>query len=367
MTAVLVIGLGRIGSMISMNLMERGVDVIVSDIYKEKIEKLRSYFETKIINVTDLKDVALKTKDVDYVITALPGPIAYKGIYNLLKTGKNVIDISFYPENVWNLDEVARGSRVIYIPDAGLAPGLSNILAGRIDYKLEGAKSINIYVGGVSYEPDDILGLALTWSPIDLVDEYIRPARIRKDGKILAVDPLSITGTIKIPRIGEMEFFVSDGLRTTLKTMKHVRNMKELTLRYKGHFEKIKFLRKLGLFTNGNIIYDKMRLELNRITSLLLDEYITNKYKDKVILYVYGEKKNREIKYFLEKSYDAERKISAMAMTTGYTAATIAEIALKGLIQGNGIIPPELLGKNKEFFKMFLKIMKEKSVVIKKL
>ena len=56
-----------------------------------------------------------------------------------------------------------------------------------------------------------------------------------------------------------LEAFNTDGLRTLLKTMSHVPNMKEKTLRYPGHVEYVRVLKESGFLdqdtinVNGNV------------------------------------------------------------------------------------------------------------------
>ena len=149
--------------------------------------------------------------------------------------GKAVVDTSFMEEDPFTLDETARRHRAIYVPDAGYAPGATNILSGRM-YKKEGVKRIEIIVAGLPVSCTEPFRHALTFNVEGMIDEYTRPARILRAGKVETVDPLSEISAV--PFSGSMyDAFYSDGLRTLLRTVS-VEEMFEKTLRYPGlwHF-----------------------------------------------------------------------------------------------------------------------------------
>jgi len=366
MSDIMLIGVGNIGSYIAYRLREYGLKVVLADYNEAILNKFKDEFETRKINVLNLNNVSENIKDIEWVLTALPGNIAYEGIKNIILCKRNIVDISFYSQNVWGFEDLVRKMRVLYMPDAGFAPGLSNILAGKIFRELGGVENLFIYVGGLSYEYDNFLGIALTWSTYDLIDEYIRPARKISNYKVIKVDPLNETGLINIPGVGEFEYFISDGLRTLLKTLSSVKNMAEYTIRYKGHIKYMKFLKKLGLLNHRDIIIDDNRIRRSILLKKLLEESIRNRYMDKTILYVYGSNGERESRYLHLNTYDNTNKKSAMAIDTGSIASSITILGLEGIIKKYGIFPPEYIGLNDELYKEFNKIMNKFNIHLNK-
>ena len=67
----------------------------------------------------------------DLVVTAVPGFMGYKTLEAVIDAGKNVVDISFFPEDVLQLDKLAKKKNVTVITDCGVAPGVSNFIIGR--------------------------------------------------------------------------------------------------------------------------------------------------------------------------------------------------------------------------------------------
>jgi len=183
----------------------------------------------------------------------------------LVDLGVNVVDVSYFPEDPYKLSDLALRRKVKIVIDAGFAPGLSNILLGKFSQKYGGLKVGRIYVGGLSMDPNIPLGLVLTWSAEDLIDEYVRPARIILNGKQLSVDPLSMVGRIEIPKLGLMEYFVSDGVRTMLKTFNDAVELVEYTLRYPGHINVMMTLKNLGFLSEASLKLMVMKFLLEEL------------------------------------------------------------------------------------------------------
>ena len=362
----MILGIGNIGSFIGYRLREYGLEVVLADYNQRILDKFRDEFETRKINVLNPDNVSENTKDIEWILVALPGNIAYEGVKNIILNKKNIVDISFYSEDVWDLEKTIDKMKIVYIPDAGFAPGLSNILVGKIFRELDGFEDLYIYVGGLSYEYDGFLGIALTWSTYDLIDEYIRPARKISNYKIVKVDPLEETGSINIPNAGEFEYFISDGLRTLLKTFSNVRNMAEYTIRYKGHIRYMKFLKKIGLLSHDYIQVNN-KIKRSKILEKLFEESIRNRYMDKTILYVYGSKGGTESRYLHLNTYDNADKISAMAIDTGSVASSILILWLKETIKKHGIFPPEYIGLDEELYEKFNKILRKFHIYLNKI
>ena len=363
MCTLLLIGAGRIGSIILRDMVRRGYEVIVLSRSEERLKELKKEYGVSgvlgnALSKHVLEDVINK-HNIKYVLTALPGRIAFNVIRNLIDIGVNIIDVSFYPEDIFKLDDLAKRKNVIVVPDAGIAPGLSNILAGKIYSEMESIDSIEIYVGGVAKDKGAPLGLAGTWSIDDLLDEYIRPTRLIEEGEVKVVDPLSITGTVRIPGLGTFEYFVSDGLRTMTKTLREVKKLVEYTIRYPGHVTVMRELRRLGLLNDREIQINDGKINVRKVIVKLLEEALSKNTRDRVILYVKGaglkNGSSRVVEYLLHQEYDEREKISAMAKTTAYSFTAIANLIVKGRISYTGVYPPEYIGMDRKLYDQVLK------------
>ena len=109
----------------------------------------------------------------------------------------------------------------------------------------------------------------LDFRPIDVIEEYTRPARYIENGKLVIRPALSDPEFINFDKVGTLEAFNSDGLRTLADTLK-APNMKEKTLRYPGHIEKILVLRESGFFSQKEIEVNGKKIKPIDFTSKLL-------------------------------------------------------------------------------------------------
>jgi len=239
MKKILVLGAGMIGRAIVKD-MAKYYEVNVIDINKDNLSKLKNQERVKVIksDATDLKSLKKYSSDCNLIISAVPGFLGFEVLKKIIKCKKNVVDLSFFGEDAFELDELAQRNKITVVVDCGVAPGLSNIILGYHNSKMK-IDSFECMVGGLPVKREWPYQYKAPFSPIDVIEEYTRPSRIVKDGKIIVKEALSDVETITVEPVGELEAFNTDGLRSLLKTMK-IQNMTEKTLRYPGHTELMK-------------------------------------------------------------------------------------------------------------------------------
>ncbi|MDP2363983.1 MAG: saccharopine dehydrogenase C-terminal domain-containing protein, partial [Ignavibacteria bacterium] len=248
---VLVLGCGLVGRPMAIDLAnDKSFNVGVADISKKNLDRIPSELpikkvETDISNPDQLKSLL---NDFDIVLNAVPGFMGFNTLKEIIKAKKNVVDIAFFPENPFELDELAKQNDVTAVVDCGVAPGMSNLLCGYVDKILDKTETILIYVGGLPVVREYPYEYKAGFSPIDVIEEYTRPARYIENGKLVIRQALSDPEFINFPEIGTLEAFNSDGLRTLADTLT-APNMKEKTLRYPGHIEKMQVFRESGFFS----------------------------------------------------------------------------------------------------------------------
>jgi len=142
-----------------------------------------------------------------------------------------------FPGNPLELEPVAKEQKLTAAVDCGVAPGLSNMLAGHGLSQLDQAFSIHIYVGGLPIIRKWPFEYQAVFSPVDVIEEYLRPARCVANGQLVTKPALSEPELIEFENLGTLEAFNTDGLRTMIDTLT-VPEMIEKTLRYPGHREK---------------------------------------------------------------------------------------------------------------------------------
>ena len=130
MKKIIVLGSGLVGSVMANDLAEN-YEVTSVDISNKNLEKTHSDKINKICADVSEKEVLENLiKDFDLVVGALPGFMGYNIMKRVIEAKKNIVDISFYPEDPFSLDKIAKENNVVAVMDCGVAPGMGNIIFG---------------------------------------------------------------------------------------------------------------------------------------------------------------------------------------------------------------------------------------------
>lgn len=351
MTKVVVLGAGMVGRAIALD-MSRRANVTVVDIRGENLGRLRDVSGISLVQ-TDLtreKGVDKVVGGADLVISAVPGAMGFETLKQIITAGRNVADISFFPEDAFELDQLAREKHVTAVVDCGVAPGLSNLLLGYYNRRME-VSDFACYVGGLPVERRQPFEYKAPFSPADVIEEYLRPARFVRDGQVIVKEALSDSEWIDVDGVGTLEAFNTDGLRSLLLTMK-VPNMREKTLRYPGHIEKIRLLKRLGFFSDKEIGVNGEKVVPLALTSqLLFREWQLQPGEAeltvmRIVIRGRSDNQDKTVVFNLLDRYDPVTDQSSMARTTGYTCTAVANLMLDGKIRRTGICPPEFIGED---------------------
>jgi lysine 6-dehydrogenase len=368
---VAVLGCGLVGSVIAREL-AKDFDVTAVDIDKSKLDKLAQ--ETNIRGVVaDLSKPEVIKEVVaghDIVVGALPGFLGYTMLRSVIEAGKDIVDISFTPENVLTLDGLAKEKKVTAIVDMGFAPGITNLIVGYVDSLLDRTERVLILVGGLPLKREWPYEYKIVFSPYDLIDEYLRPARVVECGRIVEKPALSEVELVDFPEIGTLEAFNTDGLRTMLYTIKAT-YMKEKTLRYPGHAEKMRMLRETGFFDKEPIEVGGVKIRPIDLTAKLFSSKLKLREGEKDVsimrVIVEGEKDGKRLRYTYEliDYYDEKTETTSMARVTGYPCAIVTRLVASGEYKSPGVNPPEYLGRDHRMFKKIVEELRKKDIVLK--
>jgi len=367
MKNVIVLGTGLIGKAIAIDLC-RKYRVTSVDTNTEVLGEIKESYPintlvTDLTNPQAIKDV---TTSADLVIGAVPGFMGFDVLKTVINCGKDIVDISFFNEDPFALDELAKEHDVTAVVDCGVAPGMSNIILGYHNARMT-VERFECYVGGLPVVRSLPHEYKAPFSPIDVIAEYTRPARIMENGELIVRPALSEVELLEFEGIGTLEAFNTDGLRTLLKTMP-VPNMKEKTMRYPGHARFMNALRDTGFFdenpmeVNGTsvspidvtakLLFPKWKLEKDEEEFTVMRVLIEGKENDK----------DKKYSYSLFDRFERNSGTSSMARTTGYTCTAVARLVLENLFTRKGICPPEYLGAAEGCFERIMKHLEERNV-----
>jgi len=369
MSKIIVLGAGMVGSAMAIDMAAKH-EVTLTDINPEVLSMVQqkcNVLTPQTLDVTDKTSLKKIIQSFDLVICAVPGFLGFETMKAIIEAGKNVVDISFFPENSLLLDNLAKTNNVTAIVDCGVAPGMGNIILGYHNERMKVA-GFECLVGGLPKIKKWPFNYKAPFSPVDVIEEYTRPARYVENGELIVREPLTDCEYVEFEGVGTLESFNSDGLRTLIDTMPHIPNMKEKTLRYPGHVEYIKVLKESGFFKNDPIEINGIKVSPLEFTSkILFNEWkLEETEKEITVMRITIKGEEEEIIYTLYDEYCPETKTSSMARTTGYTATAAANMFLEGLFTEKGVFPPELVGKHKACYDFVLGYLKERNILYKK-
>jgi saccharopine dehydrogenase-like NADP-dependent oxidoreductase len=242
---------------------------------------------------------------------------------------------------------------VTAIVDMGVAPGMSNVLAGWGAQRLDSPDNIEIYVGGLPRARHWPFEYKAAFAPYDVIEEYTRPSRIVVNGELVIKEALSEPELLEFDGIGSLEAFNTDGLRSLVRTLS-VPNMKEKTMRYPGHIALMAAFRETGLFSHepvevkGPTGSSTIR-PIDLISTLMFPKWTYEEGEEDLTIMrvlVDGQKDGQptRLQWDLVDSFDRASMCTSMSRTTALPCSTMARLVLDGTVTAHGIIAPELLG-----------------------
>ena len=159
-------------------------------------------------------------------------------------------------------------------------------------------------------------------------------------------------------------------MRSLIDTIDGV-NMKEKTMRYPGHVEKMLVMRETGFFSKEKIeINGAMISPLDFTAKILFPNWKMEEGEEDVTvmrIIVEGEKdgKNLRYTYDLLDRFDTGEKVPSMSRTTGYTATVALRMVAEGVFTETGVFPPELVGKQENAVRYMLEGLKKRNIIYK--
>ena len=359
-----------VGSAMAIDLAQQH-KVTLADMNPQRLNEIRSRYpaiQSLPLDVKNLEALRNAVLPFELVVCAVPGFLGFETLRTIIEAGKNVVDISFFPEDALELHALAQSKGVTAIVDCGVAPGMDNIILGRYNELLR-LDSFECLVGGLPKVRKWPFAYKAPFSPIDVIEEYTRPARYVENGQLIVREPLTDCEYVAFDGVGTLESFNTDGLRSIIHTMSHIPNMKEKTLRYPGHVEYVRVLKDSGFFSTQKINVNGSSVSpLDMTSRILFNEWKLGEEEEeltvmRVTLRGVNEHDERiRVEYNLYDQYNPVTKTSSMARTTGYTATAAAHLILEGLFDEKGVFPPELIGRHEACFDYILGYLRQRDV-----
>lgn len=356
---VIVLGAGLVGKAMAIDL-AHDHDVTSVDISEQALAEVAGHpVKTVQLDLNDSAALTALLAPFDLVVGAVPGFMGFKNAETVIRARKDMVDISFFPEDPFHLDELAKAHNVTIVTDCGVAPGMGNIILAHHNKSMQ-IDSYECLVGGLPLVREWPYEYKAVFSPIDVIEEYIRPARYVQNKALVIKEALSDPELIHFDGVGTLESWNSDGLRSLIKTMPHIPNMIEKTLRYPGCIEYLRVLRETGFFSYEALDIKGVKVRPIDVTAKLLfpkwklkpgeEEFTVMRIR------ISGKEhgRDRTYEYNLLDRTDKTTQTLSMARTTGYTCTAVANLMLRGLFTRKGICPPEFVGESDMNFAFIL-------------
>lgn len=308
--------------------------------------------EMRSVDATDEAQVRAAMKGVDAVACALPYYFNVDMTRLAIEAGAHFCDLGGNTELVdrqRELMDAAVAAGVSVVPDCGLAPGMVNILAqGGID-ALDAVEAVRIFVGGLPQEPEPPLNYQIVYSMEGVLDYYTTPVLVLEGGKVVEKEALTGIEEVDFPEpVGRLEAFLTAGgiSRMPYRYEGDIPEMTYKTLRYPGHAALMKAIRDLGLIDDEPMEVGDCRISprdafIATVTPKLRKPDGHDVVAMRVVVSGTKDGVAKTVRYDLVDVYDAERGITAMMRTTGYSLAVTAALQASGAIESGVRTPSE--------------------------
>jgi len=371
MSRVVILGCGAVGRHMAIDLCKNpDFDVVSVDINQEALDQLASEHpvETRVLDLSSAKGVSQAVTDADIVIGSVPYSIGYTMLETVIRAGKNIVDISYFLDDPFGLDELAKANGVTAVIDCGVVPGMSNIILGYHESKMK-VNSYECFVGGIPKSRNVPLEYKSPFPVLEVLEEYSDSGKMVENGEVIIRPMLSETMTVDFEGVGTLACLNSDGLRTLINTM-DIPNMFEKTLRYPGHVDQMRHFMETGLFNMNPIQVKGASVRPIDVTAELLSplwKYEPGEADLTVMrLVISGVEDGKPVTYTYDMcdQYDPATETLSMARTTGYTCTAVTRLVLEGHYSRVGISPPEFIGADEGCWNRVEHYLKERGVTL---
>lgn len=354
----IVLGGGMVGSVMACDLARDGeFEVTLADRSQQSLAAAQARagrlgvgpLTTVEADLSDPANIARLVADQDVVLGAIASHLGYGALEAVAGTGKPFADISFMPEDALEHDALAKRSGSCCVVDCGVAPGMSNLLAGWGHARLDRTDKIEIYVGGLPVVRTQPFEYKAGFAPADVIEEYTRPSRVVEHGQIVIKEALTEAEPLEFAGLGTLEAFNTDGLRSLVRTLK-VPHMVEKTMRYPGHAALMAAFRAAGLFSKEPVkVGDEMVVPLELTSRVLFPKWTYAEGEEDLTVMrieVTGELsgKSTALRWDLADRYSQAEGATSMSRTTALPCTSVARLLVNGTFTQPGVHPPETLG-----------------------
>ncbi len=261
-----------------------------------------------------------------------------------LQAGVAFCDLGGNPETVAAQEKLASKKKIPVVPDCGVSPGLSNILAVHCAH-VHGAETVEVRCGGLPLQiPDpkeNPLQYKLVFSPWGLISEYSGRVPAIRNGKLSYLEAL---GSIESFDSEHESSPTSNNSPQVVQYLARcgVKHYDYMTVRYNGHWKLAQGWKSIG-YLKGNSEKDAQLAALLESDPIL--RYHPDRDRDVLILRVRGSKQikslQRSFEYRFDVPSDLKTRFAAMELMTAWGITIVAHHMASGRGKPHGFATPE--------------------------
>ncbi len=339
-TAVVVVGAGKIGVMITRLLVTSGdYQVTLVDKSEAQLQQApdHEYCHKVALDVADTDKFVSLLSTHFAVLSATPYFMTETIARAAVQANVHYLDLTEDVASTTLVQALAKQSNKAMIPQCGLAPGFISIVANDLAGSFDELESIRMCVGALPQFPSNSLNYNLTWSTDGVINEYCEPCYAIKDGKLVQVPALEHLEHFSLDGINYETFNTSGGIGTLAETLEgKVKNLCYQTIRYPGHRDIMKtLLHDLQLRNRRDLLRDVFE---NAVPATLQDVVL-------IFVTVSGLKGTSLVQEtYANKVYGgniAGAPCSAIQITTAASICAVLDLLATGKLQDQGFVRQE--------------------------
>ena len=280
MNQLVILGAGKIGRMVCHFMSHSGTYAVrVGDMSQAAVDQLATEYESvkgQVVDFAEAKSLDAILDGAWAVISCAPYHCNPLIAERAKAQGVHYFDLTEDVEVTQKVKDLAQGSKTLFAPQCGLAPGFITITANHLMKSMTEVSDLHLRVGALPRYPSNRLKYNLTWSTEGLINEYCNPCESVENGQLTTVPPLEQLERLTIDGVDYEAFNTSGGLGTLAITLKdRVKNVNYKTIRYPGHCDLMKFL-----------LHDLQMQDQQGLLRDIFEKSLPTTFQDQIVIFV---------------------------------------------------------------------------------
>lgn len=338
MSKIMIVGAGRVGLAAAKIIrFLHAYDVVLVDAYQDTLDRAQVELNLSpaskesgsvsmhVAGGRDSLEQVMKLEQPDVVVCSTPFTINIQVAQLAARHGIHYVDFTEDNDVTREITELGI-SRLTFVPQTGLAPGLVSYIGLELFDRLGTPKTLNLRVGALPQVAFGPAHYAITWSPEGLINEYLKPALRKRNHIVETVQPLDEHETLLVDGIIYEGFTTSGGVGN-LDAYPHIPNVEYKTLRHPGHLE---FVQKL--LTRVSYDLDDGVKEAKQVFVRTRDDMV-------VLMAMAIDADNMTATAGIHFMPHDHLRLTALELTTAGTGVAVVELILAGQLEA-GVLKP---------------------------